>query len=220
MKLSWKTELPMLAVLAAMFVLAAVSWNTLPDRLPVHWGANGQADGWGGKGFALLGLPIITTVTYLIIAFIPLIDPGRANFPRFAGPWIVFRFAFLLFMAGVYVLTHLSFRGVQFNMTNVILPMVGLLLVVVGWMMGRIQPNWTVGIRTPWTLSSRLSWERSHRLGSRLFMGAGLLFVVAGIVGREWALYAAIAGTAVIALITITYSYLVWKHDPNRVPPV
>jgi uncharacterized membrane protein len=30
--------------------------------------------------------------------------------------------------------------------------------------MGKIRPNWFVGVRTPWTLSSKLSWDKTHRL--------------------------------------------------------
>ncbi|MDZ4805550.1 MAG: SdpI family protein [Candidatus Eisenbacteria bacterium] len=70
-----------------------------------------------------------------------------------------------------------------------------------------------------WTLTSRLAWDRSHRLGSKLFMGAGLLFIAAGIIGKPWALGVAVGGTVMVTIITVGYSYVIWKGDPNRVPP-
>jgi uncharacterized membrane protein len=220
MKLSWKSEAPMLLLLMAMFGLAAWSWNGVPDRLPVHWNAAGEVDGWGGKGSALLMLPLIALFSYLLMAFIPRLDPGRANFAGFAGPYNLFRFVFLVVMAGLYVAMNVTFRGIAVNMTTVVLPLLGLLFVVIGWMMGHIQPNWTVGIRTPWTLSSRRSWDRSHRLGSRLFMVAGVLFVLAGVVGTPWAFGAAIGSILAVVIVTVAYSYVVWKNDPDREPPI
>ncbi|HEX7880716.1 MAG TPA: SdpI family protein, partial [Candidatus Eisenbacteria bacterium] len=179
-----------------------------------------QVDGWGGKGSGLLMLPIIALVCYVIMALVPRIDPARANFASFAGPFNLFRLVFLLFMAGLYAAMHATFRGAQLNMTSVVLPMLGLLFMVVGWMMGHIRPNWTVGIRTPWTLSSRLAWDRSHRLGSKLFMAAGPVFVLAGIVGKPWAFGAAMCVMLAVVLVTVGYSYVVWKNDPDREPPI
>ena len=46
MKIDWRYELPQLAVLAAMFVAAAVCWPLVPERLPVHWNLAGEVDRW------------------------------------------------------------------------------------------------------------------------------------------------------------------------------
>jgi len=220
MKLSLKTEIPMLLVLVAMFAAAAWSWNSVPDRLPIHWNAAGQVDRWGGKGSGLLMMPIIALVCYLTMALVPRIDPARASFESFAGPFNLFRFVFVLFLAGLYAAMHAVYRGVALNMMSVILPMLGLVFISVGWMLAHTQPNWTVGIRTPWTLSSRLSWDRSHRLGSKLFMAAGPVFVLAGLVGKPWAVGAALSVMLLVVLVTVSYSYIVWKNDPDREPPI
>ena len=34
MKLSWRTEWPIWALILGMFLLAATSWSTAPDRIP------------------------------------------------------------------------------------------------------------------------------------------------------------------------------------------
>src|SRR2546422_10890198 len=41
----------------------------------------------------------------------------------------------------------------------------GLLFVVLGNSLSRVQPTWFVGIRTPWTLSSDTVWRKTHRPG-------------------------------------------------------
>src|SRR6266581_3323404 len=42
---------------------------------------------------------------------------------------------------------------------------VGLLFIVLGNSLARVQPTWFVGIRTPWTLSSDTVWRKTHRTG-------------------------------------------------------
>ena len=37
MRIRWQSELPMWLLLAAMFVLAALTWPGAPERIPVHW---------------------------------------------------------------------------------------------------------------------------------------------------------------------------------------
>ena len=41
-------------VLAVHVMLVATTWSTLSDAIPVHFGASGIPDRWGGRGFFLL----------------------------------------------------------------------------------------------------------------------------------------------------------------------
>ncbi|MCH2135589.1 MAG: DUF1648 domain-containing protein [Phycisphaerales bacterium] len=61
--------------LAAGFVLCIVFWGRLPDRIPIHFNAAGEADGWGARGMIWL-LPVISTV----------LVPGMLVLQRF--PWL------------------------------------------------------------------------------------------------------------------------------------
>ena len=62
----------------------------------------------------------------------------------------------------------------------------GVLFIVLGNFMGKIRPNWFVGVRTPWTLSSKLSWDKTHRLAGWLFMLMGALFALLALVQTTW----------------------------------
>ena len=54
-KLLWITSAVTLLPILAGIVL----WNRLPERMPIHFGVSGQADGWSGKALAVLGLPVL-----------------------------------------------------------------------------------------------------------------------------------------------------------------
>ncbi len=218
MKTAWRTELPQLALLAAMFIAAALCWSRVPDRVPVHWNIAGEVDRYGGRFEALLVPPLIALGLYALLLFLPRIDPGRANYARFRTAYLVIRYALLLFMAGVYAMLLLAAFGRSIDVGLVAPVAVGALFVVLGFTMRTIRPNWFVGVRTPWTLSSELSWTKTHRLAGWLFGVMGLCFASLAFVRTGWAVWCVlgIAGGCVVWMVI--YSYLVWRSDPLQTP--
>jgi len=126
----------------------------------------------------LLLLPLIALGLYLLLLLLPRIDPRRANYARFRGAYLVLRVAILMFLVLLYGFVLLWTRGIRLGVL-VIPILAGGLLVVMGVVMGRVQPNWFVGIRRPSTLSSDLSWRKptSSAGGSSLVvLSSGLLW--------------------------------------------
>lgn len=216
MGVKWRSEWPHWLVLAAMFALAAVTWPTAPARIPVHWNVSGAVDRYGGRFEGVLGLPLLALGLYLLLLVLPLLDPARASYAHFAWAYSFIRFAVLLVLATSYGVIHLWLRGWPVNVGLVVGGAVGLLLIGIGNVLGKVRPNWFVGIRTPWTLTSRRAWARTHRLGGWVSIADGMLLLVATIAGVPWvrAVSVAIIGASVLALIV--YSYVVWRGDPDR----
>lgn len=52
-----------IALFAAALVYLLVQWNQLPDRIPAHFGANGEVDRYGSR-IELLLLPVIGVVMW------------------------------------------------------------------------------------------------------------------------------------------------------------
>ncbi len=219
MRISWKIEWLNWALIAGMFLLTAFTWGAAPNRFPVHWNWEGQIDVYGNKGEVLLGYPVGALVLYVLLLLAPRIDPGRANYPRFSGAYNILRLTLTAAAAAIYAATLFAGLGYPVDITRVVLSLVGALLMVLGNFMGKIRPNWFVGIRTPWTLSSRASWTKTHRLGGWLLIAMGLMLIVAALLEAQWAFMAAAAIFGAGILWIFVYSYLVWRSDPNRVPP-
>jgi uncharacterized membrane protein len=219
MKTNWRREVPSLLLLAVMLVLLATTWPVAPDRVPVHWNAAGEIDRYGSKAFGLLFPPVLAFGLYLLLLFAPRVDPGRANYASFPDTYLVIRTAVLATIAFFYGVTCLSARGVAVSMEVVAPLAVGMLFVVIGAVMGKIRPNWFVGIRTPWTISSKVAWVRTHRLGGWLFIALGFAFVANALLGgprsAPWIVGAVLAVVAVL----FVYSYFAWRGDPDKVPP-
>jgi uncharacterized membrane protein len=208
-----------LAVITAMFATAAIRWQSLPERLPVHWNASGQVDGYGGKFEGLLLLPLIAVGVYLLLRYLPRIDPARANYAGFAGTYLLLRIVILVYFGFFYLVMNLALGesdAVPFE--QLVFGGISVLFIVLGSMMGKFRPNWFAGIRTPWTLSSKTSWTRTHRLG-------GWVFIVAGVATLVASLFSGIAATVTMLVVIlpgvvflVAYSYFVWRDDPDRVP--
>jgi uncharacterized membrane protein len=218
-KTGWRLEAPQIALILVMFAAAALAWPTAPDQIPVHWNAAGEVDRYGGKVEGLLLLPLIAAGVYLLMRFLPNVDPGRANYARFGGAYAAIRIGVLALMAAIQGVTLLWVLKRPVDMTLVVPLLVGALFVVVGAVLGKIRPNWFVGVRTPWTLTSKVAWVRTHRLGGWLFLAQGVLFILSGLMGWS-AFHVLVIGSmfAVIAVLFV-YSYLVWRADPEKESP-
>lgn len=219
MKIHWRTEWLMWLLLAGMFAIAAWAWGDAPNRIPVHWGLSGQPDRWGGKFEGLLLLPLVGLGIYGLSTLLPRIDPGRANYPSFAGAFHTVRLLVLLILCGVEVTIVLTTRGHSVDMVTITPLGLGVLFVVLGNVLGKLRPNWFVGIRTPWTLSSKESWMRTHRLGGWVFVLVGFLFMGLALL-RKSEVLPVMMGVILTTVVGLTiYSYIVWKGDANKMPP-
>ena len=66
-------------ILSAIIILlpmlfGIIMWNHLPDTMTTHWGADGNADGFGSKAFAVFGLPLILLVLHFVCLTLTMLD--------------------------------------------------------------------------------------------------------------------------------------------------
>ena len=205
-------------VIAAMFVNAAVRWSSVPDRIPIHWNISGEVDGYGGKFADLMMVPLLTLGLYALLLVIPKLDPARANYPSFRGPYTAIRVALVLYMGAVYVLLNLAIGDEKsVPVGELISASMAVLFVCIGLVLGKVRPNYFVGIRTPWTLTSKKSWIKTHRVGGWVFLLVGAVSAEGAILGGPWAIILMMATLIPGTVFLVVYSYLVWLKDTERV---
>jgi len=70
-----------IAIIALMYGIVEVclNWSTLPQQIPTHFNASGQADGWGPKGMIWL-LPALSVVMIPALLFLRRF-PWMSNVP-------------------------------------------------------------------------------------------------------------------------------------------
>ena len=194
-------------------VLVAVFYARLPDRVPMHWGFDGEIDRYGSKNELWL-IGALGPLFALLFQFLPQLDPKKRNYEKFHTCYEAFALvlvAFITVMMGVALLE--SFRPGTVFVGRVVSALVGSLFVFIGNLMGKVKPNFFLGIRTPWTLSDPDVWNRTHRLGGGLFFLAGLATVASALLLPEqvtfWVL---MAGVLAAALIPAVMSYVWYRR--------
>ncbi len=213
-----------------IIVMLGLSLGAMPHlagdgQFATHWNIKGEADGFGSRAMVLWLIPGIAAGMAVLIAILPLIDPRRKNLLRSSLPYLIAWIGSLMVLTFAHAMLVLNAVGTV-NLADVsngpgllrwISVVVGAFMATLGAVMGKMRPNWFMGVRTPWTLSSDLSWDKTHRLTGWLFMLTGLATVVAALfLIPRWAFVCMSVGIALSVVIAIGYSFLVWKNDPNR----
>ena len=216
MKTWLKNEWLQLAPIIGMLIAAGTLWNHTPDRFPVHWNMRGEVDRYGGKVEGLLAVPLVCLGLYVLFQVLPYLDPRRENYVQFARAYWWIRLATTSFLTALYGLMIAAALGGKFDMSQAVFLLVGGLFVILGNFMGKLRPNWFVGVRTPWTLSSNLSWSKTHRLAGWVFILLGVTFAVVGWHPNPRAIVVALVVSGLAVVWIILYSYLVWRSDPDR----
>jgi uncharacterized membrane protein len=123
------------------------------------------------------------------------------------------------FFGAVYAIVLAHTFGAPVNVSRLIVPLVGVLLIAIGALLDQVRPNWFFGIRTPWTLSSERSWSATHHAGRWVFIGLGVAMVLAGVLQTGWAISLAVVLCIAGVLGLVAYSYVIWRDDPERSSP-
>ena len=210
----YKTTIIITTLITLLPILfGLIVWNRLPEQIATHWGANGQADGYSGKAFAVFGMPCILAVLQLFVSFITLNDPKRRNIhkkPLTLTFWIIPVMSVI-----VNGITYAAALGMEIEVGIIISILVGILLIALGNYMPKLQQNYTIGIRVPWTLNSTENWNRTHRLGGKTFILGGFLLIIASFLGSVMGDYGTLAALIVIVLICAgvpaVYSFWLFK---------
>lgn len=69
-----------LVILAVMVVYCITNFSSLPDEIPIHFNAKGEADGWGTKNI-LFFIPGVCAFLFMMMHFIGTLKPKTYNFP-------------------------------------------------------------------------------------------------------------------------------------------
>ena len=207
--------IPALLVIAAT-VASIVMYPQLPERMPTHWSMSGEVNGWSSRLFGAWLVPVMMAVIWIVMRALPHIDPRRENYEKFRGLYETLIVLTLVFMLGVHIMILAKSVGSNIDVGRYALSAVGLFFVAIGFMLPKAHPNWFVGIRTPWTLTSDLSWERTHRIGGPLFIIAGALTTVTGLISPSLTVWVLLASMLPVTIFLFVYSYRVWKDDTNR----
>ncbi len=203
-----------LALFAGSFLFSAAVYLWLPDQIPSHWNLAGEVDSTMSKTWGAFMMPLIMLGLYGVFRVIPALSPKGYGIDAANSGFVGIRVAVFALFALLNLLILLAALGVPIAMGSAVSMAVGGLLAVLGWFLDRLPRNFYVGIRTPWTIVDEDNWTRTHRLGKWLFMAAGLVMVVGGIMGAN--AFVIVAAALAAGLVPMVYSYLIYRQGPGK----
>ncbi|HLC63925.1 MAG TPA: SdpI family protein [Patescibacteria group bacterium] len=211
MKFTFKTEIIPILIALVSITLGFYFYSVFPDSVPVHWGVDGTPDRYGSKFEGAWLMPLIAIGMYLLFRFLPYIDPKKDKYQQFAKVYFIFRLIILLMMLVIYLVASANSLGYNVRVEVWIPVAVGILFLIMGNYMGKLKPNWFMGIRTPWTLSNDEVWNKTHRLGGKLFILLGLLMIITPLLPYTNIFATLVIPVIVVSLIPIVYSYVIYR---------
>lgn len=207
-----KSELFMLVIIIACFVIGIYLYPKMPEQMASHWNAQGKVDGYMSRFWGVFLMPFVFVGLALLFIAIPRIDPLKNNIEKFRKYYDGFIILFFIFMLLVYFQTILWNLGIEIS-PNLAFPiLMGFLFFYIGVLLENAKRNWFIGIRTPWTLSSDKVWNKTHKLGSKMFKTAGIIALI-GFLFQKYATYFILIPVLFAAFYLIVYSYFEYQKE-------
>ena len=110
-----------------MLGFSAWAWPQIPDgaRVPIHWGLDGQPNGWAPKWVALLISPAIAAVVAIVLGVIPAIEPRRSNLARSSSFYLTAWAGAMIVLAVVHIVAVAVALGATIDIGRVVAILVG-----------------------------------------------------------------------------------------------
>ena len=201
-------------IIGMAFAVTIAVYPRLPERIPTHFNARGDADGFGSRAFGAFITPFVMLFMFGIMSVLPRIDPRRTNYAKLGPIYHLVVNLVLTFTLGVQFVILAVALGAEIPVERVIPFGVGALFAILGNVLPRTRPNWVLGIRTPWTVSSDRVWERTHRVGGHLLLAAGIIVMLAAL-GAPTQFIAPITMVAIFGAAggSFLFSYAAWRQE-------
>ena len=192
-------------------IVGLLLWNILPERIAVHWGMEGEVDGWSGKKFAIFVMPVIMLILHWLCIFIIALDPKnkkQSNKVFNMVLWII-PITSLISNGIVYATAFGNYGSIDI----VLHVLLGFIFVILGNYMPKCKQNHTIGIKVVWALRNEENWNKTHRFSGRLWVLGGVLLLVTMFVPMENFIYAFLTIILLLAFLPIIYSYVYYKKQ-------
>jgi uncharacterized membrane protein len=212
MKRQFLTETIILFLLGLQGIASFLLYPRLPDRLPTHWNIHGQVDGTMSKMNGLLVSLGINLGLYVLLLAIPYLDPKK-KMEQFRETYGWIRLSMHIFMALLFVAMMAYSLGYKIPMDRIVPALVSILIIILGNLMGKMRPNYFVGIRTHWTLENPAVWQKTHRISGPIWVAAGLLGLVGSLFGGSWAFGLLFFPLTLAVAFSIGYSWYAFKME-------
>lgn len=205
-KLVFTSIVTLLPILAGL-----VLWDKLPDEIATHFNADGAADSFSGKGFAVFGLPVFLLAVHWLCTLVTSADPKQKNHSDKMLTLVLWICPAISLLVSSIIYTYSM--GIDVNISFVMMLFFGILFIVIGNYLPKCKQNYTIGIKISWTLNDEENWNYTHRLSGKLWVAGGVLILLTAVFRQIW-IFMGI--TALMVIIPFLCSYLFYRKKNKK----
>ena len=213
-----KYKILVISLMILSFVIVGVSFAYLPDIIPIHFSIDGAPDQFGSKYFMLLFPTVITIVggVALAVCRYAKVSENYKKYTMLTVSIVEAIFVILLIMLLVYA-TMYTEDGFVFEISKIMLPLFGLMFIILGNYMPKIEKNSTLGVKTYWSMYNETTWQKTHRFTGFVSVVVGVLSIVLGLFFNDIVNFIILMSLIfVFAVSTTVASYIYYKQEKQK----
>ncbi len=195
-------------------LFGSIVWNDLPDLITTHWGADGNADGFSSKVFAVFVLPFIHLVLHFVCLLFTSLDKKQKEQNQKALGMVFWILPVIsLFTNGI---MYRAAFGKEFNLDFFMPALLGVMFIFIGNYLPKVKQNRTLGIKISWALINEENWIKTQRFSGKVWVVGGLILLLSIFLPLKVMVSVAVCIVAALAIIPIVYSYFIYKQHKKE----
>lgn len=182
-------------------LVGILTWNKLPDELPVHFDFSGAAYGYQSKTFAVFFVSLFILMIHIIcIMAVNSAQVGERTSGVQLGSKAAFAMLSICPIASIvcYFFIYGEALNIKMRAMSIFTIGMGVIYILLGNYLTKIRQNTVIGIKLPWLLpgvnKSSDNWDKTNRIAAYLLCIFGILFMIETFVNVG-------GGTAVLGLL-------------------
>lgn len=204
-----------LLISSVIIVLPALAglilWDKLGSQMAIHWGMDGAADGFGSRGFAVLGLPaILLALHWLGVAVTARDHKNKPQSPKVIS--LVLWICPLISLIACGTIYAAAFDRAP-DALRLPLVLIGVIFIVIGNYLPKCRRNRTIGIKVIWALENEENWNATHRFAGRIWVAGGVLMLAAMLLSDKAALTILAVITIAVCALSVGFSYTYYRRQ-------
>jgi len=197
------------------FLIGLLAYPYLPGKVPIHFNAQWQPDGWMSREMALWFMPLMLAILWGVLTLCFWLASTEKGQLRLEHSDLKLLLGIRTLMGAFTVAIHSAILAVGIGWLAsprpVILPAIGILFIFIGNILPKLKRNWVAGVRLPWTLVSEYVWRAVNKTAGYGFMAIGALFLITPLLSPRFDL--ALLGLIFALILAISVqAYIVYRR--------
>jgi len=196
----------LLAILPGLIV-----YRKLPERIPTHFGLDGEPDGYSSRAFAVFLIPVLIAAMQALFCVVTRCirkeeKDGKADrVVKMIMPTLAITLQMIILLYAMKKLT---------DITSVFGILVTLLIMVLGNYLPKVRRNAFYGIRTPHTLANQELWDRTHRFAGLFSFLTGVFCMIVTVMELPFSLM--LVAIAIYVGVPFLYSEILYRRMKKK----